>query len=106
LADLIPAAAKSFQKDEIATGHALLLARLSRRNKRGVFPCFADVWLEGKQKKRLVNVAEFSHYIDSNIVLELSEAPFSREDDTLHPKRALASTAPSVAASTRSCFPT
>jgi hypothetical protein len=53
----------------------------------GGFPhCFADVWLEGKQKKRLVNVAEFSHYIDSNIVLELSEAPFSREDDTLHPE--------------------
>jgi hypothetical protein len=31
-------------------------------------------------------VTEFSHYIDSNIILELSEAPFSREDDTLHPE--------------------
>jgi ParB family chromosome partitioning protein len=87
LADLIPAAAKSFQKDEIATGHALLLARLSPAQQEEAFShCFADVWLEGKQKKRLVNVAEFSHYIDSNIVLELSEAPFSREDDTLHPE--------------------
>jgi len=86
LADLIPAAAKSFQKDEIATGHALLLARLSMPQQVEAFPhCFADVWLEGKQKKRLVNVAEFSHYIDSNIILELSEAPFSREDDTLYP---------------------
>ena len=85
LADLIPAAAKSFQKDEIATGHALLLARLSTPQQVEAFPhCFADVWLEGKQKKRLVNVAEFSHYIDSNIILELSEAPFSREDDTLY----------------------
>ena len=87
LADLIPAAAKSFQKDEIATGHALLLARLSTPQQVEAFPhCFADVWLEGKQKKRLVNVAEFSHYIDSNIILELSEAPFSREDDTLYPE--------------------
>jgi ParB/RepB/Spo0J family partition protein len=87
LADLIPAAAKSFQKDEIATGHALLLARLSTAQQVEAFPhCFADVWLEGKQKKRLVNVAEFSHYIDSNIILELSEAPFSREDDTLYPE--------------------
>ena len=86
LADLIPAAAKSFQKDEIATGHALLLARLSTPQQVEAFPhCFADVWLEGKQKKRLVNVAEFSHYIDSNIILELSEAPFSREDNTLYP---------------------
>jgi ParB family chromosome partitioning protein len=86
LADLIPAAAKSFQKDEIATGHALLLARLSTPQQVEAFPhCFADVWLEGKQKKRLVNVAEFSHYIDSNIILELSEAPFSREDDSLYP---------------------
>jgi ParB family chromosome partitioning protein len=86
LADLIPAAAKSFQKDEIATGHALLLARLSTPQQVEAFPhCFADVWLEGKQKKRLVNVAEFSHYIESNIILELSEAPFSREDDTLYP---------------------
>jgi ParB family chromosome partitioning protein len=86
LADLIPAAAKSFQKDEIATGHALLLARLSTPQQVEAFPhCFADIWLEGKQKKRLVNVAEFSHYIDSNIILELSEAPFSREDDTLYP---------------------
>jgi ParB family chromosome partitioning protein len=86
LADLIPAAAKSFQKDEIATGHALLLARLSTPQQVEAFPhCFADVWLEGKQKKRLVSVTEFSHYIDSNIVLELSEAPFSREDDTLYP---------------------
>jgi len=86
LADLIPAAAKSFQKDEIATGHALLLARLSPAQQVEAFPhCFADVWLEGKQKKRLVNVAEFSHYIDSNIILELSEAPFSREDETLYP---------------------
>jgi ParB/RepB/Spo0J family partition protein len=85
LADLIPAAAKSFQKDEIATGHALLLARLSTPQQVEAFPhCFADVWLEGKQKKRLVNVAEFSHYIESNIILELSEAPFSREDDTLY----------------------
>jgi ParB family chromosome partitioning protein len=87
LADLIPAAAKSFQKDEIATGHALLLARLSPAQQEEAFPhCFADVWLEGKQKKRLVNVTEFSHYIDSNIILELSEAPFSREDDTLYPE--------------------
>jgi len=87
LADLIPAAAKSFQKDEIATGHALLLARLSTPQQVEAFPhCFADVWLDSKQKKRLVNVAEFSHYIDSNIVLELSEAPFSREDDTLYPE--------------------
>jgi ParB family chromosome partitioning protein len=87
LADLIPAAAKSFQKDEIATGHALLLARLSTVQQEEAFPhCFADVWLEGKQKKRLVNVTEFSHYIDSNIILELSEAPFSREDDTLYPE--------------------
>jgi ParB family chromosome partitioning protein len=86
LADLIPAAAKSFQKDEIATGHALLLARLSTPQQVEAFPhCFADVWLEGKQKKRLVNVAEFSHYIESNIILELSEAPFSREDGTLYP---------------------
>jgi ParB/RepB/Spo0J family partition protein len=86
LADLIPAAAKSFHKDEIATGHALLLARLSTAQQVEAFPhCFADVWLEGKQKKRLVSVTEFSHYIDSNIVLELSEAPFSREDDTLYP---------------------
>jgi len=52
LADLIPAAAKSFQKDEIATGHALLLARLSTPQQVEAFPhCFADVWLEGKQKK-------------------------------------------------------
>jgi hypothetical protein len=87
LADLIPAAAKSFQKDEIATGHALLLARLSTPQQVEAFPhCFADVWLDSKQKKRLVNVTEFSHYIDSNIVLELSEAPFSREDDTLYPE--------------------
>jgi ParB family chromosome partitioning protein len=87
LADLIPAAARSFQKDEIATGHALLLARLSPAQQEEAFPhCFADVWLEGKQKKRLVNVAEFSHYIDNNIVLELSEAPFSREDENLHPE--------------------
>jgi len=87
LADLIPAAAKSFQKDEIATGHALLLARLSPAQQVEALPhCFADVWLEGKQKKRLVNVTEFSHYIDSNIILELSEAPFSREDDTLYPE--------------------
>jgi ParB/RepB/Spo0J family partition protein len=85
LADLIPAAAKSFQKDEIATGHALLLARLSTAQQVEAFPhCFADVWLEGKQKKRLVSVTEFSHYIDSNIILELAEAPFSREDDTLY----------------------
>jgi ParB family chromosome partitioning protein len=86
LADLIPAAAKSFHKDEIATGHALLLARLSTAQQVEAFPhCFADVWLEGKQKKRLVSVTEFSHYIDSNIVLELSEAPFCRDDDTLYP---------------------
>jgi len=86
LADLIPAAAKSFQKDEIATGHALLLARLSTPQQVEAFPhCFADVWLDSKQKKRLVSVTEFNHYIDSNIILELSEAPFSREDDTLYP---------------------
>jgi len=86
LADLIPAAATHLQKDEIAIGHALLLARLTPAQQEEALPhCFEDVWFDGKQKKRLATVAQFNNYIEKNIILELSEAPFSREDETLYP---------------------
>lgn len=87
LADLIPAAAKSLQKDEIAIGHALLLARLTPEQQKEALPhCFEDVWNGGKQTKRLTTVPQFNRFIEQNIILELSEAPFSREDATLYPE--------------------
>ena len=87
LADLIPSAALRLQKDEIGIGHALLLARLSPAQQAEALPhCFESLWFEGKQKHRLVSLAELNHYIEKNIVLELSEAPFSREDENLHPE--------------------
>ena len=62
LADLIQAAATRLQKDEIAIGHALLLARLTPAQQEEALPhCFEDVWFDGKQKKRLATVAQFNH---------------------------------------------
>jgi ParB family chromosome partitioning protein len=87
LADLIPAAAEEFQKDHINTGHALQLARLSPAQQEEALPhCFEQVWFDGKQRKRLVTVVQFANYIEKNITLELSEAPFNREDATLYPE--------------------
>jgi len=86
LVDLIPAAAESLQKDEIAIGHALELARLTPKQQEDALPhCFTTDYIDCKPRKRLVTVPQFARYIQHNIILELTEAPFSREDADLYP---------------------
>jgi ParB family chromosome partitioning protein len=87
LADLIPAAAEALQKDEIALGHALELARLTPKQQEEALPhCFATDYMEGGNHKRLTTVPQFARYIQNNIILELAEAPFNREDAGLYPE--------------------
>jgi ParB family chromosome partitioning protein len=87
LADLIPAAAEALQKDEIALGHALELARLTPKQQEEALPhCFTTDYIEGVNRKRLTTVQQFARYIQNNIILELAEAPFSREDANLYPE--------------------
>jgi ParB family chromosome partitioning protein len=87
LADLIPAAAESLQKDEIAIGHALELARLTPKQQEEALPhCFTTDYTEGTLQKRTATVQQFARYIQNNIILELSEAPFSSEDAALYPE--------------------
>jgi ParB family transcriptional regulator, chromosome partitioning protein len=87
LIDLIPEVADEFQKGNITNSHALQLARLTPAQQKVALPnCFENVWLDEKKNRRLVTAAQFASYIEKNITLELSKAPFAREDETLCPE--------------------
>ena len=100
LADLIPAAAESLQKDEIAIGHALELARLTPKQQEEALPhCFTTDYTEGKPHKRTATVQQFARYIQTTSFWSFPMHPFSREDAASTRRPELAPTAPSAAAS-------
>ena len=86
LADLIPPVAEAFLKDKIAIGHALLIAKLPDAQQQEAFnAAFRGMWLSEGNQQVLIPVRELAAWIESNILLQLTSAPFDKQDEALVP---------------------
>jgi ParB family chromosome partitioning protein len=86
LTELIPPIADAFLADRITIGHALLIAKLPTSQQQEAFnACFRQMWTTEGNTQVLIPVRELSAWIESNILLELAAAPFSKSDETLVP---------------------
>lgn len=88
LTELAPAAVDAFTKGDIGLGHALLLAKLQvAQQEEALAACFREDWSSGSKTKRiLLPVRNLREWIEHNILLELRDAPFSKEDAALVPE--------------------
>jgi ParB family chromosome partitioning protein len=88
LTELAPAAIEAFTKDEIGLGHALLLAKLqSEQQEEALTASWQESYTNGSKSRRiLLPVRHLREWIERNILLELTTAPFSKDDATLVPE--------------------
>jgi ParB family transcriptional regulator, chromosome partitioning protein len=84
LLDLIKPAQDKFLADDISLGHAELIARLQPGDQKNALDrCFRDHWNGTKHERVLGGVKELDSWIQSNIMLDLHAAPFSKTADDL-----------------------
>ena len=87
LTELIPPIADAFLADRIAIGHALLIAKLPASQQQEAFNAsFRQMWTAQGNTQVLIPVRELAAWIESNILLQLSVAPFSKSDEALVPE--------------------
>jgi ParB family chromosome partitioning protein len=88
LVELVPAVVEAFTQDEIGLGHALLLAKLQpAQQEEALAACYQEQYTSGSKVKRiLLPVRNLQQWIEHNILLELADAPFSKEDAALVPE--------------------
>jgi ParB family chromosome partitioning protein len=88
LTELVPAVVDAFYRDEIGTGHALLLAKLQpAQQEEALTACYQESYANGNKSKRiLLPVRRLQSWIEHNILLELASAPFSKDDAQLVPE--------------------
>jgi ParB family transcriptional regulator, chromosome partitioning protein len=79
--------AEAFLKDEIAIGHALLIAKLPASQQQEAFAAaFRGMWTSEGNSQVLIPVRELAVWIEANILLQLSSAPFDKQDEKLVPE--------------------
>jgi len=87
LTELTPVVVEAFYRDEIGTGHALLLARLQpAQQEEALCACYQEQYGSNKTKRILLPLRHLQQWIEHNILLELATAPFSKEDAQLVPE--------------------
>jgi ParB family chromosome partitioning protein len=88
LTELTPVVVEAFYREEIGTGHALLLARLQpAQQEEALTACYQEQYGSGNKTKRiLLPLRHLQQWIEHNILLELATAPFSKEDAQLVPE--------------------
>ncbi len=87
LTELIPPVAEAFLADRIGVGHALLIAKLPAAQQQAAFAAaFRSMWTSDGNQQILIPVRELAAWIESNILLELASAPFSKQDESLAPE--------------------
>jgi ParB family chromosome partitioning protein len=87
LTELAPVVVDAFTKDEIGLGHALLLAKLQPgQQEQALAACWQETYSSGATKRILLPVRHLRDWIEHNILLELADAPFSKEDAMLVPE--------------------
>lgn len=86
LTELTPPIAEAFLADRIGIGHALLIAKLPAAQQQTAFTAaFRSMWTSEGNQQVLIPVRELAAWIESNILLELADAPFSKQDEKLLP---------------------
>ena len=84
LLQLIPDVAQAFIEERITASHANLLARLPQEHQATAFEnCWRKDWQD--KEAHLLPAKHLSAWIQANLYLNLSEAPFDREDTSLNP---------------------
>ena len=96
LTELAPAVTEAFLKDEIGTGHALLLAKLEpAQQEEALAACFREDYVSGgKPRHILLPVRQLQEWIERHILLELDSAPFPKDDPELVPEAGACLTCP------------
>src|SRR5437763_11601869 len=106
LADLIPRVAEAFLKDNITTGHALLIAKLPASQQQEAFAAaFRGQWTSEGNTQVLIPVRELAAWIESNILLQLASAPFDKQDETLVPEAGSCANCPKRTGFNKLLFP-
>jgi ParB family chromosome partitioning protein len=87
LTELVPPVVDAFYANEIGLGHALLLAKLQpAQQEEALAACYQEQYSNGSKATRiLLPVRHLQQWIQHNILLELADAPFSKEDAALVP---------------------
>lgn len=87
LSELVAPIAEAFLADRITIGHALLIAKLPASQQQEAFnAAFRQMWTSAGNQQVLIPVRELQAWIESNILLELAAAPFSKDDEQLLPE--------------------
>ncbi len=93
LLQLIPAVADAFAQERITASHANLIARLPQESQAEAYEqCWRKDWQE--KEAHLLPAKNLSAWIQANLYLSLSDAPFDREDPTLNPAAGACVTCP------------
>ena len=93
LLQLIPAVAEAFQQERITASHAALIARLPQEHQADAFDnCWRKDWQD--KEPHLLPAKHLSAWIQSNLYLNLADAPFDREDPSLNPTAGACVTCP------------
>jgi ParB family chromosome partitioning protein len=79
LTELAPVVVDAFYREEIGTGHALLLVRLQpAQQEEALTACYQEQYgTNNKSKHVLLPVRHLQHWIEQNILMELASVPFS-----------------------------
>jgi ParB family chromosome partitioning protein len=93
LLQLIPEIAQTFVEERITASHANLIARLPQEHQSDAFEnCWRKDWQD--KEAHLLPAKHLSAWIQANLYLNLAEAPFDREDETLNPTAGACVTCP------------
>jgi ParB family chromosome partitioning protein len=85
LTELAPVVVDAFYREEIGTGHALLLAKLQpAQQEEALSACYQEQYGSGNKAKHiLLPLRHLQQWIEHNILLELASAPFSKTNAQL-----------------------
>lgn len=101
LAELIEPLKKAFLEDRITAGHAILLARLQSEHQRQA----QRECLEDRYSNQMLSVRGLADWIQSNILLDLSGAPWKKDDAELVPTAGPCTTCPKRTGNQPALFP-
>jgi ParB family transcriptional regulator, chromosome partitioning protein len=88
LSALTPTVGEAFVQDEIGLGHVLLLAKLQPAGQEEALSAsYQEAYGNGSKLKRiLLPVRHLREWIERNVLLDLADAPFSKDDAKLVPE--------------------
>ena len=93
LLQLVPSIAEAFSAERITASHANLLARLPQEAQANAYEqCWRKDWQD--KEPHLLPAKHLSAWIQTNLYLSLSDAPFDKEDTTLNPPAGACVTCP------------